>query len=838
MTVLFRTAMHRLLPVLALLCLTPLCARAASNFTATLDRDSISLGETVTLSLTFEGGNPRNQPTAPSIPDVEYGSTGTSQQIQIVNGQPTVRSTYTFEIKPLKVGEFTIPAIQSDIDGRPVTSQPLKLKVEKTAGLAHPAGTAEPAFVRVVVPKKEFYVGEVVPIELQCYVQDHYARQVDKPVLASEGFIIGDVPNYDHQPPRVTIGSGVYYLLTFRVPVRATRTGPLTLGPASWTVQAVTGSDFFGFQQVRPATVQSDTASVTILPVPTKDAPPSFTGAIGNFTLSQYQAGPTNVSAGDPVTLKIRIAGQGSWDTVTISSSPTGAEWREFKLYPATSKLETRDQMQIDGSKYFEQVITPENADVKEIPGFAFSFFDPNARAFRTVQHAPLPLVVKPTAATPQPTIVQTSPPSTDQQQANTQEIVNIKVRLGNVSRGKHLLIQQPAFIAVQAIPALAFVFAFAWRQRKENLANNPRLLRQREVARKIETGLAELSQHAQSNNTAEFYATVFRLLQEQIGERLDLPASGITESVVTDLPLSTEDSARVQELFQLCNQYRYARQQTSAELQSVIEKLKAALATIGNIDTAAKSSRSAAPIVTAIAFLLSVIGANAQDLESLFSQANRLYEQGKFAEAAKAYDNMLQVGVVSPSLYFNAGNAWFKSGQIGRAIVEYRKAEKLSPRDPDIRANLQFARNQIANYIPALPGTRFTRWMNRLSVNEWTVAASASLALLFIVLTIQQLSPNLRKPLRTPALILALATICLAICLYVDFSDAQTKAGVITTSEAVIRRGPFDESQSAFTVRDGAELLIVDAKDNWLQVADATHRTGWIKNNQLSVIE
>src|SRR5436190_5709117 len=218
-----RFSLRRFLPALALLCLMPLMAVAASNFTATLDRDTIGLGETVTLSLTFEGGTPRNQPTAPRVPDIDYGSTGTSQQIQIVNGTPTVRSTYTFELKPLKVGDYTIPAIQSDIDGRPVASQPLKLKVEKTA-LAHAPGSAEPAFVRVVVPKKEFYVGEVVPIELQCYVQSGYARQVDKPTLTSDGFMIGEVPAYDHQPPRVTIGSGVYHLLTFRVAVRATRT--------------------------------------------------------------------------------------------------------------------------------------------------------------------------------------------------------------------------------------------------------------------------------------------------------------------------------------------------------------------------------------------------------------------------------------------------------------------------------------------------------------------------------------------------------------------------------------------------------------------------------------
>jgi tetratricopeptide (TPR) repeat protein len=829
------------LPVLGLLCfLLPLLASAAPKFEASLDRDTISLGETVTLSLTFEGGNPRNQPTAPPIPNVEYGSTGTSQQIQMVNGAATVRSTYTFELKPAKEGDYTIPAIQSDIDGRPVSSQPLKLKVQKAGAIPHPPGTAEPAFVRINMPKKEFYVGEVVPVEIQCYVQN--ARDVQRPQLSGDGFIVGEMPGYDHQPPRVNVNNAIYHLLTFQVAVRATHTGTLTLGPATWQLALLNGApDFFGFQTAHTVSVQSDAVEVKVLPIPTANAPASFSGAVGNFSLAQYQAGPTNVSVGDPITLKIRIAGQGSWDTVALPSTAS-ADWREFKLYPPTAKVDTHDRMQIDGSKYFEQVITPDNADVKEIPAFAFSFFDPNARAFRTLQHAGIPIVVRPTAATPQPTIVQTSPPSADQQAQNSQEIVHIKPQLGKVSTTTRPLIQQPAFIAVQAIPALAFMFAFGWRQRKDNVAKNPRLLRQREVARKIEAGLKELSQHAQSNNAAEFYATVFRLLQEQLGERLDLPASGITESVVADLPansLSQAESASVHELFQLCNQYRYARQQTSSELQSVIEKLKSAFAALQKINATASKPRISAAAVSALCCVLFAINSHAADSATVFNDANRLYEQGKFTDAATAYDKLIQSGVVSPALYFNEGNAWFKSGQIGKAVVAYRKAEQLAPRDPDVRANLQFARNHIPNYIPALPGNRWTRSLNHLSVNEWTIAASVCFALLFLTLASQQIWPMLRKPLRTPVFGLVLLTAAFATFLALDYSEqVKTKSVVVTVPEAVLRRGPFDESQSSFTVRDGSELLVVDSKDNWLQVADAAHHTGWIRDTQLAVVQ
>src|SRR5258708_6882523 len=78
------------------------------------------------------------------------------------------------------------------------------------------------------------------------------------------------------------------------------------------------------------------------------------------------------------------------------------------------------------------------------------------------------------------------------------------------------------------------------------------------------------------------------------------------------------------------------------------------------------------------------------------FDAANKLYEQGKFADAAAGYEKLLQSGQVSEAIYFNWGNALFKSGQIGRAIAAYEQAERIAPRAPDVRANLQFARNQV----------------------------------------------------------------------------------------------------------------------------------------------
>ena len=143
-------------------------------------------------------------------------------------------------------------------------------------------------------------------------------------------------------------------------------------------------------------------------------------------------------------------------------------------------------------------------------------------------------------------------------------------------------LVQQSWFLALQAVPVLAWLSAVVWRRRADQLANNPRLRRRRQVAQIIRQGLLELRQHAAANKSDDFFATLVRLLQEQLGERLDLPASAITEAVIEEhlrprgVPEATLASLR--ELFQTCNFARYAPIKTSQELAAIIPKVEAVL--------------------------------------------------------------------------------------------------------------------------------------------------------------------------------------------------------------------------------------------------------------------
>jgi tetratricopeptide (TPR) repeat protein len=798
---------------------------ATPSFQTSLDRDTVSLGDNVTLSLTFTDCNPNGQPELPHMEGLEpAGGVSTSQQTQFINGSVSSSVVYSIPLRPTHLGTFRIPPMQITINGTRLSSQPLTLNVTKSTA---PQG----AFVKLVVPDKPVYVGQVFPVQMQCYCL--YARQVQLPQLSGDGFNVGTIPSYNQQPPQVNISNTLYYYLNFRAPVTAVKTGTLTLGPASWSLVLVTtkqDSFFpFGMSESHPITVTSDTTELKVLPIPT-NAPPGFAGAVGTFVLSQFEVGPTNVAVGDPITLKVRISGRGAFDGLTLPSDPVG--WREFKTYPPSAKFESTDPIQIDGSKYFEQVVTPLNAEIKELPSFTFVYFDPDAGAFKTLTHPPVPLAIHPASGVAQPTVVSLTSNAAENQPA-AQEIVHIKEHLGSLQAIAPPLIQRPGFLFLQALAPAIWLGALVWRHQKDKLANNPRLRRERQVARTVAEGLNELSRQAAANKTQEFYATVVRLLQEQLGERLDLPASAITEAAVQEAQnrgLDAETEKLLRELFQICNQFRYAPDRSSQELASLIPKVQTVLKNLRAWKPSASTSNVAFAqgLGLGLLMLLAASSLSAETPGESFDQANKLYERSKFAEAAAAYQKIIDSGQVSAALYFNLGNAWFKAGQPGRAIFAFRQAEALSPRDPDIRANLQFARNQVGggSYVPA---KRWTAWLNRLTLNEWSAAASGALVLFFLLLAARQVWPRLKTGNGLPAF-LASVSVFLIACLAVTAEDRLgEKTAVVIVPEAVARQGPLDESQSAFSARDGTELAVLDQKSDWLEVADSAKHIGWL---------
>jgi hypothetical protein len=548
------------------------------------------------LTLKFEGGDPKQIPYPPSIPNLQVANQGTSRNMSWINGQTSSSVSQTYVLTPTQPGDYTIPAMQAQIGSQVLNAPPLKFAAVKASATATNTSGEQLAFFKLFIPRKEVYVGEVFDVQLQVYIRDGVAngenllQQFDAyggcPIKA-EGFTV--LKTAHAQRRRMQVGNGIYNVATLVTSLSPLKTGSLTIGSmdVNTTLQLPTQGgrrrdifDPFGmFQQYeeRRVALSAEPETLTALALPKENVPANFLGAVGTYSMT-VNAGPTNVATGDPVTVKVQITGRGALDSLAL---PEQTAWRDFKTYPPTTKLDTTDPLGLQGTKTFEQVVVPQSTEIKALPPFSFSYFDPTQKQYRTLTQPSIALVVRPGGSAPLPTVVSAARTAQDAPPP-TQEIVHIKPRLGALAQIGPPLILQPWFLALQALPLLAWLSALGWRKRAEMLANNPRLRRQRQVAQIIRKGLVELQQLAGEKKSDDFFATLVRLLQEQLGERLDLPASAITEAVIEEhlRPRGVPETALapLQELFQTCNMVRYAPMKTSQELAAVIPKLEGVL--------------------------------------------------------------------------------------------------------------------------------------------------------------------------------------------------------------------------------------------------------------------
>ncbi|HTD68667.1 MAG TPA: BatD family protein, partial [Candidatus Limnocylindria bacterium] len=482
-----------------------------------------------------------------------------------------------YQLAPTQIGDFLIPGFQLDSGGQQLRTQPIQIKVVKPGDAVVPPGaTAPTAFVKLVTPKPELYVGEVSEIEVQLYWQD--GRPTQYPQLPTDpGFTVGKW--LKPAESRVNISNQLYNVVTFKQPITPVKAGALSLGPAVVPLAVPDRTrrpDFFGNRPEREVRLTAEKVMIQVLPLPEQNVPATFAGAVGNFSLA-FSAAPTNLAAGDPITVRVKISGRGALDAIRLPPQP---EWEEFKTYPPTSQIEGADADNISGTKSFEQVVVPERGGIKALPAFAFSFFDPEQKTFRTLTSAAIPLNVG--AASGGASAMPSLPGASNAAPAQPAfDLAHIKPYLGPAATGP-LLITRPWFLGLQALPFAAWAALFAWRKHRERLENDPWLQRRNEVAQTIQRGLNELREHVAAGNSEAFFATVSRLLQEQIGERLNVPPNAITEAVVEEglrpTGASEELRAALHKLFQTANVARYAPSKSSEELSALVPELEQAL--------------------------------------------------------------------------------------------------------------------------------------------------------------------------------------------------------------------------------------------------------------------
>ena len=551
---------------------------------ASLDRAATSIGESVTLSVTCTNFSPSSQPMLPSIPGLRFANAGTSRQFQLVNGGRISSYTFNILVAPLKPGNYTLSPIQVRHKSGLLKPKPLTLRV-LPAG-EQPKGSnalSQYAYVRLLPTKTTAYVGEVIPIEIQLHYID--GVNVQMPELIADGFNVAAFPK--HTQSRMQKGNQIYQVLTFRTAAVPVKAGELQLGPVKQSMvlrvrqkqnrRSPFNDPFDGFfnrYQQKPVNLEAKAQPITVKPLPNANKPASFNGAVGRYTM-QANLSPLEVTVGDPVTVNVRISGQGAIESLNLPK----LNWPGFKSYEPSVTTKKDNPLGLLGSRIFEQVVIPENDKIAEVPRIEFSFFDPLTSQYRVLAKGPFPLKVKPgdkpvaplvDGSRTQETVEPDAPPQTD--------ILTIKHHLGSLAQATPL-IARPSFWMLQSIPLLLWLGALAWRRKTNALANNPRLRRKLQVAGRTRAGLAKLDALADGGEVGEFHAELADLLREQIGLQLDIPAEGITGDIVhspaAHKRLSEDTRGDIRKLFTASDQASYAGSQTTGEMKANLALLK-----------------------------------------------------------------------------------------------------------------------------------------------------------------------------------------------------------------------------------------------------------------------
>jgi len=572
----------------------------AQTFVTAFNQEFLQVGQAAVLSMSFDGMAPNDPPAAPAIPGVQVYYNGQQQQWTTINGVASVKRSFNYLVMPSKAGELVVPAVSVTIGGREFTSTSIKIKVvtPDQVAAAETEILSKLAFVRVRLPKNEAYVGEVIAAEVKVYATAAENLQLHQ--FKAEGFTLGKASHTTQS--REAIDGRQYHVVTFHMPIAARKIGRLPVGPAECTLNVVVSNDprgaatdpfgrpdIFGRGNMRSVRITSDAEQLNVLPLPTENVPANFNGAVGQF-LMNVAATPTELPAGDPITYTVQIQARGTLDDLKL---PEQTGWREFKTYPPTSQVVQKDPLGIAGVVQFEQIVIPTHAEIKELPPFEFSFFDPETRGYRTLKQPAIPLKISPnTAPVAQPSYVGSKPflvPEPEEERAD--DIAHIEPRLGSPMAASLTMIRQPWFYLLQMIPIAAWLGVLSWKKRKQRIASDPKLQRKLQVERLVASGLKELNLLADRKEADPFFETTLRLLKEQLGERFDLPAVSITEEIIEErlrpMGVAADELDRMHALFQTCNHARYAGELSSSDLHESMTELEAAINSLKQLRSA-----------------------------------------------------------------------------------------------------------------------------------------------------------------------------------------------------------------------------------------------------------
>lgn len=215
---------------------------------------------------------------------------------------------------------------------------------------------------------------------------------------------------------------------------------------------------------------------------------------------------------------------------------------------------------------------------------------------------------------------------------------------------------------------------------------------------------------------------------------------------------------------------------------------------------------------------------------------ANQRYEIGNYDEAIAGYEAIIAAGVRNSDVYYNLGNAYFKQGDMGRAILNYRRAQQLDPPDADIAANLALARTQTVDKLEVPPeGVLINiveiaeEW---LTLNQAALLALGLWFLMCVAFVVAIFQPRWRRlsagTMAILAILLLIGLMSMANRLY---KETQSPPAVIIAPQVDVTSGPGggDQYLVEFELHAGAEVRLLESRIGWRRITLPGSLEGWV---------
>lgn len=563
---------------------------AQIRFEAAVDRTRAGQADPILLTLSIISSDNLSQVPAPELDLSDYYVEGPaiSTRVEMVNFRTTFTRELTYSLTARRTGRLRLGPARIELEGQTYQTKAIDLEIlpgtarkpdPRNAAGAQGSDLEDHLFVRVRADRQKVYVGQQVVLEYQLCYRYPITSVGFKELPDYAGFWAKELYVAQQLKPHVeTIRGEEFQVAPLRLmALYPTSDGVHEVSPLAISCKLVQQrgrtsvwdflDDPFGGRG-QAVVVACEPLRIEVLPLPQTGKPPQFSGAVGRYTL-EAKAQPLVVAAGDPVTLKVEISGQGNINAI---EAPDLGDLPGFTVYEPKSESEEKvEEAGFGGTRRFEYILIPQRGGTQEIPAVRFPFFDPAQGQYRTLQSTPIRLEVQGGAA---PDLAGGPTAIPRQVLPLGQDIRHIKPDLQAFSPPLQLY-RRPLFWALQALVPLAGLGLLLQRRRRERLEGDVALVRRRRARGEAGERLRLAAQLLEQGDSPAFHAEVQRALLALLADRLERPAVGLTSQALAQLmaekglpPALVE---RVEQLLSACDFARFAPgAQTPGEMAQV----------------------------------------------------------------------------------------------------------------------------------------------------------------------------------------------------------------------------------------------------------------------------